>query len=81
VGEENTSVITSPTLNPTTSGGGLDAVADTRPGQHCAAPSLLLSNGAHAAQVDAFTAARLWLYLPAAQGMHASREVVPVTLL
>jgi hypothetical protein len=43
VGLVNTMVTTSPRENPGTNGGGLDALADSTPGQHAAAPTTLPS--------------------------------------
>ncbi len=54
VARVNVTFTTSPTVTPTTLGGGFDAIADTIPSQHSTAPSLLPSSGEHAAHsVDA----------------------------
>ena len=73
----NTTVTTSPTLNPGTSGSGLDAVTDSSPGQHAAAPSSLpacvsapgtVTHGVHAARD---VAAADGEYVSLGQGEHA----------
>lgn len=81
VGDEKVRVTTSPALNPTIRGGGFDAMADKRPGQHCAAPALLPSPGPHGAHTDAVGAAASELNRPGAHAVHVSLDVVPVTSL
>ena len=63
----NVIVTTSPTLNPTTSGGGLDATTESTPGMHSAAPPIDDSGGIHGRQNDAFAAAKTALYRPDVQ--------------
>ncbi len=81
VGEENRTVTTSPALNPTTRGGGLEAVTDTTPGQHSAPPGKLPSSALQGAHVDALVAARTGLAVPASHATHAAWLTVPSSLL
>ena len=81
VGAEKVRVTTSPTLNPTTRGGGFEARADTRPGQHWADPGVLDSKEGHGEHVAALTAAASGLNVPATHGVQASLDTVPVALL
>ncbi len=80
VGEEKVRVMTSPTLKPTTRGGGLDALAATSPGQHVTAPAPLSSGGVHGVQAEGEGAARAALKVPGGHGVQAAWEVVPVEL-
>jgi hypothetical protein len=76
VGLVNRIVTVSPTLNPGTRGGGLDALADSTPGQHAAAPSRLPSGtrapgNTSQGRQEALEGAPGWvLYLPLGHGVH-----------
>ena len=68
VGSENMTVTTSPTLNPTVSGGGLDAFANSTPGQHSTDPATLFAGGLQRMHCPIRTAPSSLLKVPAGQG-------------
>ena len=77
----NVIVTTSPLLKPTTMGGGLDATADTTPGQHSADPSTAPSSDAHGRHVAADIAPTAALYVFAPHAVQLSRDVAPTLSL
>jgi hypothetical protein len=64
---------------PGTMGGGLEALTYNTPGQHSTDPGTLPSMAPQLTQALMLPAALAALKVPAGQGMHASRETVPVT--
>jgi hypothetical protein len=71
----NKTVITSPTLSPTSRGGGFDASTDRIPGQQSVAPAPLPSPAAHRVHADAVLAPAMLLYRP---GPHGTQDVFAV---
>jgi hypothetical protein len=70
-------VTMSPTLYPTTRGGGFEALTDTRPGQQVTAPSLLASPGEQGVQAVEELAASRGFAVPAGHAKQNEMLGVP----